>query len=142
MSYTLYFHLANALQAIAHEQMKSMRTSKEHVDAPWRCRKSLSSDADYAERKLSKMGPDNKNLQAQMDHTNNLRRDPILGMDIISAEEVNLGDYKRPTAKMWLAIMTDSGMLRQGNCAYQSGTLTQWVDIFPSWLLAASTASG
>ncbi|EPS94308.1 hypothetical protein FOMPIDRAFT_1055180 [Fomitopsis schrenkii] len=94
-----------------------MRTSKEHVDAPWRCRKSLSSDADYAERKLSKMGPDNKNLQAQMDHTNNLRRDPILGMDIISAEEVNLGDYKRPTAKMWLAIMTDSGMLRQGNSA-------------------------
>lgn len=84
--------------------MKSIRTREERLDGLRRRRKALSSDADNAERKLSKMGPDHKNLQVQMDHLNKLREEiRIMGTDIM-AEEANLGDYKRVTAKAWLGI--------------------------------------
>lgn len=84
--------------------MKSIRTREERLDEQRRRRKSLSSEADNAERKLSKMGPDNKNLQGQMDHLNKLREEiRIMDTDIM-AEEASLGDYKRSTAKAWLSI--------------------------------------
>ena len=84
--------------------MKSIRTREERLDELRRRRKSLSSEADNAERKLSKMGPDNKNLQGQMDHLNKLREEiRIMDTDIM-AEEASLGDYKRSTAKAWLGI--------------------------------------
>ncbi|KAI0725111.1 hypothetical protein C8Q72DRAFT_889146 [Fomitopsis betulina] len=103
-SCALYLHFADALQAFANHQGASIRTREERLDGLRRRRKALSSDADNAERKLSKMGPDHKNLQVQMDHFNKLRGEiRIMGTDIM-AEEANLGDYKRVTAKAWLGI--------------------------------------
>ena len=109
-SCALYLHFADALQAFANhevtvrEQMKSIRTREERLDELRRRRKSLLSDADNAEKKLSKMGPDNKNLQIQMDHLNKLREEiRIMDTDIM-AEEASLGDYKRSTARTWLGI--------------------------------------
>lgn len=79
--------------------MKSIRTREERLDELRRRRKTLSSDADNAERKLSKMGPDNKNLQAQMDHLNKLR------------EEIRIMDteswWRRPV------LVITSGQLRR-----------------------------
>ncbi|TFY52727.1 hypothetical protein EVJ58_g9852, partial [Rhodofomes roseus] len=107
-SCALYLHFSDALQAFANhqvnvrEQMKSVRTREERLDALRRRRKSLAADADSAEKKLSKMGPDNKNLQTQMDHLNKLREEiRIMDTDIM-AEEASLGDYKRSTSKAWM----------------------------------------
>lgn len=82
--------------------MKAVRTREENLDALKRRRKSVISDADAAERKLSKMNPENKNLQQQTDVLNRLR-DEIRAMDAeIAAEEANLGDFKRSSVRSWM----------------------------------------
>lgn len=109
-SSALYLHFSAALSAFSthelsvREQMKSVRTREESLDALRRRRKSLASDAESAERKLSKMNPDHKNLQAQTDLLNKLRED-IRVMDTeIMAEEASLGDFKRSSAKTWMGL--------------------------------------
>lgn len=82
--------------------MKAVRTREENLDELKRRRKSLFSDAEAAERKLSKMNPENKNLQQQTDLLNRLR-DEIRTMDAdIMAEEANLGDFKRSSVRSWM----------------------------------------
>ncbi|KZT71189.1 hypothetical protein DAEQUDRAFT_688159 [Daedalea quercina L-15889] len=107
-SCALYLHFSDALQVLANhevtvrEHMKSVRTREERLDDLRRRRKSLASEADSAEKKLSKMGPDNRNLQTQIDHLNKLREDiRIMDTDIM-VEEASLGDYKRSTSRAWL----------------------------------------
>lgn len=84
--------------------MKAVRSREEQLDDLKRRRKSLQSNADSADRKLSKMSSDNKNFQSQADALNKLR-DEIRGMDTdIMNEEANLGDFKRASAKNWLGM--------------------------------------
>ncbi|CCM03443.1 uncharacterized protein FIBRA_05576 [Fibroporia radiculosa] len=103
-------YFADALVAYANHEMsvrdhmKSVRTREERLDDLRRRRKSVAADAESAERKLGKMGPDNKNLQTQTDLLNKLR-DEIRIMDTdIMAEEASLGDYKRSSAKAWMGL--------------------------------------
>ncbi|EJF63738.1 hypothetical protein DICSQDRAFT_134340 [Dichomitus squalens LYAD-421 SS1] len=107
-SNALLVHFSSALSVYAshegtiREQMKAIRTREENLDELKRRRKSVFSDAEAAERKLSKMNPENKNLQQQTDHLNRLRED-IRQMDAdITAEEANLGDFKRSTVRAWM----------------------------------------
>ncbi|KAI0693927.1 hypothetical protein C8T65DRAFT_667425 [Cerioporus squamosus] len=107
-SNALLLHFANALSVLANhegairEQMKAVRTREENLDELKRRRRSVISDADSAERKLSKMNPENKNLQQQTDLLNRLR-DEIRQMDAdIAAEEANLGDFKRSSVREWM----------------------------------------
>ncbi|PCH37080.1 hypothetical protein WOLCODRAFT_167293 [Wolfiporia cocos MD-104 SS10] len=106
----LYLHYAEGLTNFANhevsirEHMKSVRTREERLDSLKRRRKSLASDADSAEKKLSKMNPDNKNLRAQTDHLEKLRDEiRILDTDIMT-EDASLGDYKRTSCKAWLGM--------------------------------------
>ena len=107
-SNALLMHFTSALNAFAshemtiREEMKAIRTREENLDELRRRRKSVFSDAEAAERKLSKMNPENKNLQQQTEHLNRLREE-IRQMDAdITAEETNLGDYKRATVRAWM----------------------------------------
>ncbi|TFK84965.1 hypothetical protein K466DRAFT_495610, partial [Polyporus arcularius HHB13444] len=107
-SNALLLHFANALSVLANhegairEQMKAVRTREEKLDELKRRRRSVISDADSAERKLSKMNPENKNLQQQTDLLNSLR-DQIRQMDAdIAAEEASLGDFKRSSVRGWM----------------------------------------
>ncbi|KAI0746842.1 hypothetical protein C8Q80DRAFT_1104754 [Daedaleopsis nitida] len=107
-SNAILLHFASALSALANhegairDQMKAVRTREENLDELKRRRKSVISDADGAERKLSKMSPENKNLQQQSDLLNRLR-DEIRQMDAeIMAEEANLGDFKRSSVRTWM----------------------------------------
>lgn len=86
------------------EILKAVRTREENLDDLKRRRKSLQSNADSADRKLSKMSAENKNFQAQADALNKLR-DDIRTMDTeIMTEEASLGDFKRSSAKNCMGI--------------------------------------
>ncbi|KAF7800083.1 hypothetical protein EIP86_011326 [Pleurotus ostreatoroseus] len=115
--YSVMLHFASALtrfsshEASVRELMKAVRTREEHLDELKRRRKSLQSNADSADRKLSKMSSDNKNFQSQADALNKLR-DEIRAMDTdIMNEEANLGDFKRSSAKSWMG--TKFGALQE-----------------------------
>ena len=84
--------------------MKAVRSREEALDEMKRRRKSIFNDAEAAERKLSKMNPDNKNLQQQTDLLNRLR-DEIRAMDTdIMTEEARLGDFKRTSTRNWMGL--------------------------------------
>ncbi|KAH9896925.1 hypothetical protein C8Q73DRAFT_664591 [Cubamyces lactineus] len=109
-STTLLLHFSSALAAFAsheiavREHMKAVRSREEALDEMKRRRKSVFNDAEAAERKLSKMNPDNKNLQQQTDLLNRLR-DEIRAMDTdIMTEEARLGDFKRTSARNWMGL--------------------------------------
>lgn len=58
-------------------------------------RRSTGSKAEAAERKLSKMGPENKALPAQTELLERLRQE-MKSMDSdIAKEETSIGDFKR-----------------------------------------------
>ncbi|OBZ77366.1 Sphingolipid long chain base-responsive protein PIL1 [Grifola frondosa] len=109
-STSLYSHFATALGAFAgheiavREHMKAVRSREENLDVLRRRRKLLAADADSAERKLSKMGPDNKNLTTQTDHLNKLREEIRMMDSDIMSEEANLGDFKRQTVRTWMGL--------------------------------------
>jgi len=70
-----------------------------------RRRKSIMSKADSADKRLSKMSPENKNLRQQTDLLTNLR-DQIRTLDVeIMDEEANLGDWKRAKAREWMGVL-------------------------------------
>ncbi|KAK7691152.1 hypothetical protein QCA50_006255 [Cerrena zonata] len=107
---SLLLHFGSALSRYAsheeaiREQMKSIRTREEQLDELKRRRKAVASKADAAERKLSKMNPDNKNMQSQTDILARLR-DEMRGLDTeIMNEEATLGDFKRYSVKQWLGL--------------------------------------
>ncbi|KAI0646361.1 hypothetical protein C8Q79DRAFT_909544 [Trametes meyenii] len=106
----LLLHFSTALGAFAtheaavREHMKAVRSREEALDEMKRRRKSVFSDAEAAERKLSKMNPENKNLQQQTDLLNRLREE-IRAMDTdIMTEEAGLGDFKRVSARNWMGL--------------------------------------
>ncbi|TCD61849.1 hypothetical protein EIP91_007839 [Steccherinum ochraceum] len=105
---TLMLHLAGAInhfsniESTIREQMKAVRTREEALDEMRRRRRTLSSRADDAERKLSKMSPENKNLQSQTATLTQLRDDiRLLDADIMN-EEAGLSDFKRQSMRSWL----------------------------------------
>ncbi|KAG6878967.1 hypothetical protein C0992_006261 [Termitomyces sp. T32_za158] len=96
-------------QFSAHEHpmrdnLKAIRTREENLDDLKRRRKSVGAKAEAAERKLSKMAPENKNLLAQTDSLNALRAE-IRSMDSeIMTEEAALGDFKRTMTRTWMGL--------------------------------------
>jgi chromosome segregation ATPase len=86
------------------EYLKSIRTREENLDELKRRRKTVSSKADAVEKKLSKMGPEHKNLHMQTDSLNVLRAEiRAIDSDIMS-EEAALGDFKRSTTRQWVGL--------------------------------------
>ena len=62
------------------------------------------SSADSADKKLSKMSPENKNLMSQQETLNRLRNE-IRSLDAdIMAEESTLGDFKRSQVKTMMGL--------------------------------------
>ncbi|KZT19420.1 hypothetical protein NEOLEDRAFT_1142097 [Neolentinus lepideus HHB14362 ss-1] len=100
---TTFTHLSSHTQTI-RTNMKSIRTREESLLALNRRHKSLQSKCESADKKLSKMNPENKNVQAQMDLINKLREEIKDVEGEILAEEAALGDYKRVEVKEWMGI--------------------------------------
>ncbi|KAK7472931.1 hypothetical protein VKT23_001036 [Stygiomarasmius scandens] len=103
-------HFSTALSQYAshehgiREHMKGIRTREEELDELKRRRKALISKADAAERKLSKMSPEHKNLHAQTTALNSLQEE-IRNMDSqIMSEEAALGDLKRSKTRAFLGL--------------------------------------
>jgi hypothetical protein len=86
------------------EQLKAIRTREESLDEMKRRRRTVFRKADDADKKLSKMNPEHKNLQMQTELLNRLR-DEIRQLDTdIMVEEAALGDFKRTVAKMFTGL--------------------------------------
>ncbi|KAF9457410.1 hypothetical protein BDZ94DRAFT_1202761 [Collybia nuda] len=109
-STTLLNHFSSALsQYAAHghpmrDHLKSIRTREENLDDLKRRRKNVGAKAESAERKLSKMSPEHKNLPMQTDTLNSLRSE-IHSLDSeIMSEEAGLGDFKRSTTRAWMGL--------------------------------------
>ena|SRR6266576_1000259 len=86
------------------DQLKAIRTREEALDDLKRRRRSVMSSADSADKKLSKMSPENKNLLSQQETLNRLRNEiRSLDADII-AEESALGDFKRSQVKTMMGL--------------------------------------
>ncbi|CAL1716019.1 unnamed protein product [Somion occarium] len=106
----LLVHFTSALSRYAYleesirEQMKAIRTREEQLDDLKRRRKVVASKADAAERKLSRMNPENKNLQSQSDALTKLRDEMRIMDTEIMHEEANLGDFKRYAVKTWMGL--------------------------------------
>ncbi|KNZ82172.1 Sphingolipid long chain base-responsive protein PIL1 [Termitomyces sp. J132] len=89
---------------LMRDNLKAIRTREENLDDLKRRRKSVGAKAEAAERKLSKMGPEHKNLTAQTDSLNALRAE-IRSMDSeMMTEEAALGDFKRTTTRVWMGL--------------------------------------
>ncbi|KAI0073873.1 hypothetical protein K474DRAFT_1666083 [Panus rudis PR-1116 ss-1] len=106
----LIFHYSSALARYAaleetiREQMKAIRSREEQLDELKRRRKGVATKADAAERKLSKMNPEHKNMQAQSEQLTRLR-DEMRSLDTdIMNEEASLGDFKRYSVKNWMGM--------------------------------------
>ncbi|KAK0475759.1 hypothetical protein IW261DRAFT_1492731 [Armillaria novae-zelandiae] len=109
-STSIMAHFTHALTSYAtHEHairdhMKSIRAREEALDDLKRKRKVIVGRAEAAERKLSKMSPEHKNLALQTDTLNQLR-DQIRSLDSdIMTEEAALGDFKRATTRSMMGL--------------------------------------
>lgn len=109
-STSLYLHFASALSGFAaheanvREIMKSVRTREENLDELRRRRRNLVSKADTAEKKLSRMNPENKNLQMQTELYHKLKDEiRVLDNDIL-VEEASVGDFKRTSVRSWMEL--------------------------------------
>ncbi|VDB95673.1 unnamed protein product [Peniophora sp. CBMAI 1063] len=93
----------------SHEQgirdhMKAVRAREENLDRLKHQRRQVASKADAADKKLNKMSPENKNLQAQTDLLLGLRNQTRdLDAEIL-AEEASLGDFKREATRNWMTL--------------------------------------
>ncbi|KAG8935617.1 hypothetical protein FRC02_007328 [Tulasnella sp. 418] len=102
--------LVGALNQFAiHEEtirtlLKAVRTREENLDELRRRRRNVGSKADSAEKKLSKMGMENKHRQMQVDLMNQLKEEMRALDTEIMIEEARIGDYKRHTAKEWMSV--------------------------------------
>lgn len=86
------------------DQLKSIRTREEGLDELKRRRRTLIRKAEDAEKKLSKMNPEHKNLGMQTDLLNRLRDEIRLMDSDIMSEEAALGDFKRTASRMWVGL--------------------------------------
>ncbi|KAK0451422.1 uncharacterized protein EV420DRAFT_1646172 [Desarmillaria tabescens] len=109
-STSIIAHFTHALTSYAtHEHairdhMKSIRAREEALDDLKRKRKVIVGKAETAERKLSKMSPEHKNLAMQTDTLNQLR-DQIRSLDSdIMTGEASLGDFKRSTTRSMMGL--------------------------------------
>jgi hypothetical protein len=79
---------------------KRIREREEILDDLRRRRRSTGAKSESAEKKLAKMGPENKNLPSQTDLLEKLRQE-MRSMDTeIVMEESKLGDFKRQYVNM------------------------------------------
>ena len=84
--------------------MKSIRTQEERLDQLKNRRKSVSSKADSAERKLNRMETGHKDTATQSTLLEGLRNTMReLDSDIMTGE-ARLGDLKRTSAKVWMTL--------------------------------------
>ena len=103
-------HFSSALsQYAAHghsmrEQLKAIRTREESLDDLERRRRSILRKAEDADKKLSKMSPDNKYYTMQGETLNRLQ-DDIRSLDKdIMTEEASLDKFKRSATKVWMGL--------------------------------------
>ncbi|KAJ8689976.1 hypothetical protein PTI98_012823 [Pleurotus ostreatus] len=107
---TLLIAVSNSIAtyASAHNviraSMKSIRSAEETLDELKRRRRALYVKAESAERKLSKMSPENKSLQVQTDLLNRLRGEIRVVEGEILEGESRLGDDKRRSVRMWMGV--------------------------------------
>jgi hypothetical protein len=81
-----------------------MRSREEELEELLKRRRQTGSRAEREEKKLAKMGQENKNLQAQTELLQSLR-EQMRQMDTdILIEEAKLGDFKRRVTKEALGI--------------------------------------
>ncbi|KAG5637063.1 hypothetical protein H0H81_005944 [Sphagnurus paluster] len=109
-STTLMTQWSNALTQYAsyghqmRDSLKAIRTREEKLDELKRRRKAVCAKAESAEKKLSKMSPEHKNLLMQTEALNALRAE-IRTMDSdIMTEEAAIGDFKRTMTKSWMGL--------------------------------------
>ncbi|KAF9791953.1 hypothetical protein BJ322DRAFT_4722 [Thelephora terrestris] len=108
---TLLNHWATSLTSFAshfariRECVKTVRTKEEALDDMQCRRKSVASKAEVTEKRLSKMGFDNKNFQQQTDVLTVLRAHiRVLDVKILN-EEATLGDWKRVKVREWMGVL-------------------------------------
>lgn len=84
--------------------MKSIRTREENLEELKQRRRALGSRADSADKKLAKMNPEHKQLQAQKELLMKLQ-DDMRNMDAdIMNQEANLLDFKRYFTKTFMGL--------------------------------------
>jgi chromosome segregation ATPase len=103
-------HFSSALsQYAAHghsmrDQLKAIRTKEEALDDLERRRRSFHRKVEEADKKLSKMTPDNKSFTVQTDTLNRLKDDiQTLDSDIMS-EEAAVDKFKRSATRVWMGL--------------------------------------
>ncbi|EKD02677.1 hypothetical protein A1Q2_02907 [Trichosporon asahii var. asahii CBS 8904] len=104
-SASLLTRLSDAYRTFAQHEanlrvcFKRIREREENLDQKRRQRRQLTHKAEQAERKLSKMGAENKQLLQQTELLESLRKDMRdIDADIV-VEESKLGDFKRQMVK-------------------------------------------
>lgn len=86
------------------DHLKAIRTREESLDDLERRRRSILRKAEEADKKLSKMSPENKYFTTQTETLNYLRDDiQTLNSDIMS-EEAALDKFKRSATKIWMGL--------------------------------------
>lgn len=103
-------HLAQAFQTYANREadirvlLKNIRSREEEFEELLKRRRNTGAKAEREEKKLAKMGQENKNLQAQTELLSELR-ESMKQMDTeILVQEAKLGDFKRQVTKEALGI--------------------------------------
>lgn len=106
------------------DQLKAIRTREESLEDLKRRRRTVVRKAEDAEKKLSKMSPEHKNLGMQTELLNRLR-DEIRTMDSdIMTEEAALGDFKRSATRAWMGLKF-GGLLE---CC-EKGTVSDYIHV-------------
>lgn len=91
-------------EATIRGHMKAVRTREEKLEELKQRRKALGSRADSADKKLAKMNPEHKQLQAQKELLMRLQEE-MRNMDAeIMNQEANLLDFKRYSAKTFMGL--------------------------------------
>ena len=86
------------------KQLKVIRTKEESLDNLKRCRHNSRRKAKNADKKLSKMDPENKNFASQKESFVHLQEE-IRKMDLgILSEETALYSFKRTATKEWMGL--------------------------------------
>ncbi|KAJ3507334.1 hypothetical protein NLJ89_g6364 [Agrocybe chaxingu] len=109
-STTILNHFSTALsQYAAHghvmrEHLKAIRTREESLGELKRRRHTVMRKAEDADKKLSRMGAEHKNLAMQTETLNRLREEIRMMDTDIMAEEAALEDFKRTATRMWMGL--------------------------------------
>jgi hypothetical protein len=86
------------------KQLKVIRTKEESLDNLKRCRHNALRKAKTLDKKLIKMGSDNKNFASQMESLVQLQEEiQKMDSDILS-EETALNRFKRTATKSWMGL--------------------------------------